>query len=156
MRLAVYEPDIPQNLGALIRLASCFRIPLDIVGPCGFPLGDREVRRVAMDYGPMAEIVRHDGWDTFRPGVAGRLVLLTTRAPVSHVSFDYAATDTLLVGRESAGVTDTVRAAVDAEVRVPLAGGARSLNVAIAAAMVLGEALRQTGGFEVGTEEGPA
>ncbi len=157
MRLAAYEPDIPQNLGALIRLSACLGVPLDVIGPCGFPLGDKELRRVAMDYGRWAETERHESWAAFlearRRGRAGRLVLLTTRAPERHTDFAFAPGDTLLVGRESAGVPDAVRAQAGAQVGIPMAAGARSLNVAIAAAMVLGEALRQTGGFGNGSRE---
>lgn len=149
MRLALYQPDIPQNAGAVLRLAACMGVPADIIGPCGFIWSDRHLRRAGMDYLERVELTRHASWAAFleaRSG-SGRLVLLTTRAPVAHTGFEFRADDTLLLGRESAGVPDEVHAAADARVRVPLVRGARSLNVAMAAAMVLGEALRQCGGY---------
>jgi tRNA (cytidine/uridine-2'-O-)-methyltransferase len=148
MRLALYEPDIPQNLGAFIRLAACLGTPLDIIEPCGFPVDDRRIRRAAMDYYDLAQLRRHDSWIAFRHDrPPGRLVLLTTSGatPLPQASFE--PDDTLLLGRESAGVPAEVHAAADLRVRVPLQKGARSLNVALAAAMVLSEALRQTSGF---------
>jgi tRNA (cytidine/uridine-2'-O-)-methyltransferase len=148
MRLALYEPDIPQNAGALFRLAACLGVPADVIEPCGFVLDDRRLRRVAMDYGPLAEIVRHASWDAFRRDRApGRLVLLTTRADTAFADFAFRPDDTLLLGRESAGVPANVHDAADARLIVPMTAGARSLNVVTAAAIVLGEALRQTGGF---------
>jgi tRNA (cytidine/uridine-2'-O-)-methyltransferase len=148
MRLALYEPDIPQNLGAFIRLAACLATPLDIIEPCGFPVDDRRIRRAAMDYYDLAQLRRHNSWAAFqRDGLPGRLVLLTTSGatPLPQAAFE--PDDTLLLGRESAGVPPDVHAAADLRVRVPLQKGARSLNVALAAAMVLSEALRQTSGF---------
>ena len=148
MRLALYEPDIPQNLGAFIRLAACLGTPLDIIEPCGFPVDDRRIRRAAMDYYDLAQLRRHDSWAAFRRDrEPGRLVLLTTSGavPLPQASFEPA--DILLLGRESAGAPADVHAAADLRVRVPLQKGARSLNVALAAAMVLSEALRQTSGF---------
>jgi tRNA (cytidine/uridine-2'-O-)-methyltransferase len=148
MRLALYEPDIPQNAGAAIRVAACFGAEIDIVGPCGFPLDSREVKRVAMDYGALAEPLLHSSWASFlekakrRPG---RLVLLTTKAATPLWEFQFRADDILLAGRESAGVPDEVHAAVDARVVIPMAAGARSLNVAVAAAVALAEARRQLG-----------
>jgi tRNA (cytidine/uridine-2'-O-)-methyltransferase len=149
MRLALYQPDIPQNTGAILRLAACMGIGADIIGPCGFVWSDRHLRRAGMDYLDRVALTRHASWRAFERGRAGsgRLVLLTTRASIAHTAFAFRADDTLLLGRESAGVPDDVHAAVDASVRVPLATGARSLNVAMAAAMVLGEALRQCGGY---------
>ncbi len=148
MRLALFQPDIPQNLGASLRLGACLGVPVDVIEPCGFPLSDRAVRRAAMDYAGRAEVVRHAGWANFLEGKGeGRLLLFTTRAAGPFHRFGYRASDILLFGRESAGVPEEVHAAADARLAIPLALGARSLNVVTAAAMALGEALRQTDGF---------
>ncbi|MBW8709038.1 MAG: tRNA (cytidine(34)-2'-O)-methyltransferase [Alphaproteobacteria bacterium] len=152
MRLALYEPDIPQNAGSLMRLGACLGIGIDIIEPCGFLLSDRNFRRAGMDYLKSADIRRHQSWARFRDdqpakNLSGRLVLLTTRGDMPYTGFTFAPGDTILVGRESAGVPDEVHAAADARLVIPLLPGLRSLNVAQAAAMVLGEALRQTGGF---------
>ena len=150
MRLALYQPDIPGNTGGLIRLAACLGVPLDVIEPAGFVFTERELRRAAMDYAPLAEIVRHADWEAFRAERAdrvGRIVLLTTRASDSYMGFAFARGDVLLLGAESSGVPAAVHEAADARLRVPMRPGARSLNVVAAAAMVLGEALRRTGGF---------
>lgn len=150
MRLALFQPDIPQNLGAALRLGACLGVPVDVIEPCGFPLSDRAVRRAAMDYAEKAEVVRHASWVRFlESGVrtAGRLVLFTTRGAEPFHSFVFRPDDILLFGRESAGVPSEVHDAADARLYIPLVPGARSLNVVNAAAMALGEALRQTGGF---------
>jgi tRNA (cytidine/uridine-2'-O-)-methyltransferase len=147
MRLALYQPDIPPNLGTMLRLAACLGVAVDIVEPCGFPLGDRTLRRAALDYAPHAEVARHDSWEAFLASEPDRLVLLSTRAPLVYTEFAFRPGDVLLLGRESSGAPETVHARADARVRIPLAGGLRSLNVAVAAAMVLGEALRQTNLF---------
>jgi tRNA (cytidine/uridine-2'-O-)-methyltransferase len=148
MRLALYEPDIPQNLGAFIRLSAGLGVPLDIIEPCGFPLDDKRIRRAAMDYYDLATLVRHASWDAFcRDRPPGRLVLLTTKGAETFPEVAFEPADTLLLGRESAGVPDEVHAAAGLRLRVPLQKGARSLNVALAASMVLSEALRQTSGF---------
>jgi tRNA (cytidine/uridine-2'-O-)-methyltransferase len=148
MRLALYQPDIPQNLGAFIRLAACLGTPLDIIEPCGFPVDDRRIRRAAMDYVDLAHIRHHASWDAFRRDHgAGRLVLLTTAGATTLPAARFQAEDTLLLGRESAGVPPEVHEAAELRVRVPMQKGARSLNVALAAAMVLSEALRQTDGY---------
>ena len=152
MRLALFEPDIPQNLGAFIRLSACLGIPLDLIEPCGFPVDDKRIRRAAMDYYDLATIVRHPSWAAFRRGhldarPPGRLVLLSTAGAVPLPEATFRADDILLLGRESAGVPAEVHAAADLRVRIPLRPGARSLNVALAAAMVLIEGLRQTQGF---------
>lgn len=144
MRIALYQPDIPQNTGTLIRLGACLGVAVDIIEPCGFILDDRRLRRSAMDYADHAEITRHMNWDRFTQSRQGRLVLLTTRAAVPHIDFRFQPDDILLLGQESAGVPDTVHDSVDARVLVPMQPGARSLNVAVAAALVLGEAMRQT------------
>jgi len=149
MRLALYQPDIPQNLGAFIRLAACLGTPLDIIEPCGFPVDDRRIRRAAMDYLDLARLKRHASWATFRHDRAsGRLVLLTTTGATALPQARFEPDDVLLVGRESAGVPAEVHDAADLRVRVPMQRGARSLNVALAAAMVLSEALRQTDGYQ--------
>jgi tRNA (cytidine/uridine-2'-O-)-methyltransferase len=148
MRLALYQPDIPQNLGAFIRLAACFGTPLDIIEPCGFPVDDRRIRRAAMDYVDLARLQRHASWEAFRRDRApGRLVLLTTAGAIRLPEARFQADDVLLLGRESAGAPPEVHAAADLRVRVPLQKGLRSLNVTLAAALVLGEALRQTDGY---------
>lgn len=149
MRLALFEPDIPQNLGAFIRLSAGLGVPLDVIEPCGFPVDDRRIRRAAMDYYDLATLVRHASWAAFcRNRPAGRLVLLTTTGAERLPEAVFQPDDILLMGRESAGVPAEVHAAADLRVRIPLQAGARSLNVALAAAMVLSEALRQTSGFE--------
>ncbi len=146
MRLALYQPDIPQNVGAAIRAAACFGAALDVIEPCGFPLDSREVRRVAMDYGAAAPLRPHSGWKAFLETLEGaRLVLLTTKAEETIWDFRFDETDIILMGRESAGAPDEVHARADARLRIPLASGARSLNVATAAAVTLAEARRQTG-----------
>ena len=147
MRLALYQPDIPQNSGALMRLAACLGVPLDLIEPTGFLLGDRRLKRVGMDYLEALEMTRHRSWEAFlaqrRP--QDRLILLTTKGRVPYHRFVFERGDILLLGRESAGVPEEVHRAADARLRVPMRESARSLNVAIAAAVVLGEALRQTG-----------
>ena len=146
MRLALYQPDIAPNAGAMMRLAACLGVAVDLIEPAGFVLSDARLRRSGMDYLDRLTLERHVSWDAFRAGRApGRLILLTTRADLPYYSAQFAADDTLLVGRESAGVPQAVHDAADLSVRVPMGQGMRSLNVALAAAMVLGEALRQTG-----------
>lgn len=151
MRLALYQPDIPQNAGTILRLAACLGVPVDIIGPAGFDLSDRALKRAGLDYLTHAAITRHADWDRFeawRAGAGGaRLVLVSTHGDIAYTAFAFQAEDVLLLGRESAGVPPEVRAVADATVKVPMRPGMRSLNVAVAAAMVLGEALRQTGGF---------
>ena len=148
MRIALFEPDIPQNLGAFIRLSAGLAVALDIIEPCGFPLDDKRIRRAAMDYYDLAHITRHASWAAFcRDRPPGRLVLLTTKGAQTFPDMAFEASDILLLGRESAGVPDDVHNAADLRLRVPLQKGARSLNVALAASMVLSEALRQTSGF---------
>jgi tRNA (cytidine/uridine-2'-O-)-methyltransferase len=142
LRLALYQPDIPQNAGSLMRLCACLGVSLDIIEPCGFLLTDRKFRRAGMDY--RGEIIRHESWAAFQPEVPGRLLLLTTRAALPYTDFAFEASDTLMVGRESAGVPDAIHDAAEARLLIPMRPGMRSLNVAQAAAMVLGEALRQT------------
>jgi tRNA (cytidine/uridine-2'-O-)-methyltransferase len=149
LRLALYEPDIPQNTGALLRLAACFAVAVDLIEPCGFLLDDRRLRRAVLDYAAAVRIASHASWDRFLadrdPG--SRLVLLTTGGDIALHDFAFAAGDTLLLGRESAGVPDAVHRAAAARVVIPMAPGRRSLNVALAGAIALAEALRQTGGL---------
>ena len=147
MRIALFEPDIPQNAASLIRLGACLGVPIDVIEPCGFLFSESGFRRAGLDYVDRAEIVRHPSWDSFQAALRGRMVLLTTRATLAHTAFAFTSSDTLLLGRESAGVPDFVHEAADASVRIPLKPGLRSLNVAQAGAMVLGEALRQIKGF---------
>lgn len=145
MRLVLFEPDIPQNTGTLMRLAAGLGVPLDLIEPCGFVLDDRRLRRAGMDYLGYLNWVRHSSWESYvASGPAGRLVLLTTRGAVPYTGFAFAPDDRILVGRESAGVPDAVHDAADARLVIPLRPPARSLNVAVSAAMVLGEALRQS------------
>lgn len=146
MRLALYQPDIPQNAGTLIRLGACLGVPIDLIEPCGFVLTDRHLKRSAMDYVELAAVTRHLSWSAFRPTVTGRLILVETDGAVPYWDFAFRPDDTLMVGRESAGTPSEVSATCDAAVFIPMRLGARSLNVAVAAAMVLGEAVRQTRG----------
>ncbi|HUO88813.1 MAG TPA: tRNA (cytidine(34)-2'-O)-methyltransferase [Rhizomicrobium sp.] len=148
MRLVLYEPDIPQNAGSLLRLGACMGVPVDIIEPCGFLLSDARLKRAGMDYLEHADFVRHPSWQHYLAAAQdGRIVLLTSRASTSYADFAFARDDRLLLGRESAGVPDFVHERADARLRIPLKSGLRSINVAQAGAMVLGEALRQTGMF---------
>ncbi len=143
LRLVLYQPDIPQNCGAIMRLGACLGVGLDLIEPFGFILDDRRLRRAGMDYRDLADCRRHTSWQAYRATDRGRLVLLTTRATCSYLDFSFRPGDRLLLGRESAGVPDAVHAEADAAVTIAMQPQARSLNVALAAAMVLGEALRQ-------------
>ena len=157
IRLALFEPDIPQNAGTIVRMAACLGVAVDLIEPAGFLLGDRQYRRAGLDYLAFATLRRFPSWRAYQAGrELGRLLLLTTRGDEPYVSCRFRADDVLLLGRESAGVPDAVHAAADARLRVPMLPGTRSLNVAVAAAMVLGEALRQTGGFPGEDDEASA
>ena len=150
MRIALYEPDIPQNTGTILRLCACLGIEAHIVEPAGFPVTDRAFRRAGMDYLDQVALIRHDSFAAFeswRREQRLSLVLLTTRAERSYLDHQYRENQVLLFGRESAGVPEEVHRAADAALRIPMRSGLRSLNVAMAAAMVAGEALRQTGGL---------
>jgi tRNA (cytidine/uridine-2'-O-)-methyltransferase len=150
MRIALYEPDIPQNTGTILRLCACLGIEAHIIEPAGFPTTDRAFRRAGMDYLGAVAIMRYRSWQEFaawRIGAGYRLLLFTTSAQRSYLDFRYEADDILLFGRESAGVPEAVRQEADAALRIPIRSGLRSLNVAIAAAMAAGEALRQAGGM---------
>ncbi|HAA93201.1 MAG TPA: tRNA methyltransferase [Rhodospirillaceae bacterium] len=147
MRLALFEPDIPQNTGTILRLAACMGVGADIIEPCGFVWSDRQLRRAGMDYLDRVDLIRHASWDAYEEARQGRLILLTTKGDCSHVNFAFEEGDTLLLGRESAGVPENVHASADARVRIAMRNGERALNVALAAAMVLGEGLRQINHF---------
>jgi tRNA (cytidine/uridine-2'-O-)-methyltransferase len=150
VRLALYQPDMPQNVGAAIRVAACFATPLDIIEPCGFALTDKALRRAAMDYADRAVIERHASFRAFLASesqMGRRLVLLETDGAMRLHDFVFAPADTLILGRESAGSPPDLYGAAHAVVRIPLAAGARSLNVAVAGAVAMAEAMRQTGGF---------
>ena len=144
MRLCAYQPDIAPNLGAMIRLSACFAVPLDIIEPCGFPLSLKNLRRTAMDYADIADMTRHDSWETYlATRRAGRLILMTTKATETLWTFQFQPTDTIVMGRESAGVPDSVHNLCDAHIKLPMSGTARSLNVAMCAGMAVSEGLRQ-------------
>lgn len=145
MRLALYQPDIPQNAGAAMRLCACLGVGLDIIEPCGFLWDDKKIRRSAMDYIDGLDLARHSSWDAFLAARAGaRLLLLTTRSDLPYTGHPFQPHDILLMGRESAGVPDSVHERADVRLIIPMQPGMRSLNVINAAAMVLGEGLRQT------------
>ncbi|MGP9812354.1 tRNA (cytidine(34)-2'-O)-methyltransferase [Rhodopseudomonas sp. NSM] len=147
MRIALYQPDIPQNTGTLLRFCACLNVEAHIIEPAGFPVSDRHFRRAGMDYLDQITIVRHDSWPKFeqwRKDADCRVILLTTKGVTPYLEQRYHPTDVLLLGRESAGVPDEVAAGADARVVIPMQAGMRSLNVAMAAALVVGEALRQT------------
>lgn len=145
MRLALFQPDIPQNVGACIRLSACFGVELHVIEPTGFGFDDRAMKRAALDYGPLGHMIRHPDWTTFQQDrVPGRLVLFTTKASTSISNFKFEADDTLLFGKETAGAPDYVHAAADARVFIPIRPEARSLNLSVSAGIGLFEALRQT------------
>src|SRR5215212_12170079 len=149
-RLCLYQPDIPQNTGTMLRLAACLGVPVEIIEPAGFDVSDRNLRRSGLDYLDQAAIARHISWTRFATWLddaGGRLVLATTKGAIPYTRFAFGQDDVVLVGRESAGVPDEVHAAADGRVVIPMRAGLRSLNVAVSAAMILGEALRQTDGF---------
>jgi tRNA (cytidine/uridine-2'-O-)-methyltransferase len=146
MRLALFQPDIAPTVGAMLRLCACLGVGADVIEPCGFVWSDARLKRAGMDYLDRVALRRHPSWDAYRAArCPGRLVLLTTRGDSALPGFAFRADDTLMVGRESAGVPNEVHAAADARLVIPMAPGARSLNVALAATLALGEALRQTG-----------
>jgi len=148
MQIALFQPDIPQNTGTILRLCACLDVTAHIIEPAGFPVSDRAFRRAGMDYLDQVSLIRHDSWARFeewRTESSARLVLFTTKGAMSYLDFRYTASDILLFGRESAGVPEAVAAAADAKVKIPIRPSLRSLNVAMAAAIAVGEALRQTG-----------
>ena len=148
MQIALYQPDIPQNTGTILRLCACMGVAAHIIEPAGFPVSDRNFRRSGMDYLDEVDWRRHDSWtqvEEWRRAAGHRLLLFTTRGATPYLDFRYQASDILLFGRESAGVPQAVAEAADARIVIPIRPGLRSLNVAMAAAVALGEALRQTG-----------
>ena len=146
MRLAVFQPDIPQNAGTIIRLCACFDIPLDIIEPCGFIFSDAKLRRAHMDYEQRAIINRHKSWTDFETkNTSNRMVLLTTKGNSNLDAFKFSSSDTLIMGSETSGVPEKIHQKIPHKVRVPIGPSTRSLNVAVCASMVLWEALRQTG-----------
>ena len=149
MRIALYEPDIPQNTGTILRLAACLGVEAHIIEPTGFPSSDRAFRRAGMDYLDQVSLVRHTSWPAFevwRRAEGLRLILFTTTAALSYLDHGYQRGDVLMFGRESSGVPDAVHQAADARLLIPMRPGLRSINVAMVAAMALGEAMRQTNG----------
>jgi tRNA (cytidine/uridine-2'-O-)-methyltransferase len=148
MRLALFQPDIPQNVGACIRLSACFGVGLHVIEPTGFGFDDRAMKRAALDYGPISHMTRHTDWAAFqRDRPVGRLILFTTRGATPLPDFAFQSDDALLFGKETAGAPDYVHAAADARVVIPLRPEARSLNLAVTAGIALWEGLRQTGGI---------
>jgi tRNA (cytidine/uridine-2'-O-)-methyltransferase len=150
MRIALYQPDIPQNTGTILRLCACLNMDAHIIEPAGFPVTDRAFRRAGMDYLDEVALTRHGSFAAFedwRQAQGLALVLITTQAECSYLAHEFHADEVLLFGRESAGVPEAVHRAADVRLRIPMRAEMRSLNVAMAAALVAGEALRQTGGF---------
>jgi tRNA (cytidine/uridine-2'-O-)-methyltransferase len=145
MRLALHQPDQAGNVGTILRLAACVGVPVDIIEPCGFPFSDRALKRAGMDYAEVAAVIRHSGWEAFEARLAGRLVLFTTAGALPLPEARFEAEDTLLFGSESRGVPETMHERAELRVRIPQVAGTRSLNLAVAAGIGLGEALRQTG-----------
>ena len=155
MRLALFQPDIPQNAGTIIRLCACFDVPLDIIEPCGFVISDSKLRRAHMDYQQRAIINRHKSWTDFETkNTPNRMVLLTTKGSKNLDEFDFSSSDTLIMGSESSGVPDTIHQKISHKVRVPISPSTRSLNVAVCASMVLWGALRQTKSRQNQTSKG--
>ncbi len=151
MRLVLFEPDIPQNTGTLLRLAACWNLGVDVIFPCGFIFDDRRMKRAGMDYLDSVDLLRHTSWAAYQQwrlenaAAAGRLLLLSTKAAKPYHQFAFKADDSIMVGRESSGVPEAVHDAADHRLVIPLRAGMRSLNVAVAASVVTAEALRQTG-----------
>lgn len=150
IELALYQPDIAQNTGTLIRLAACLGTTLHVIGPAGFDMSDRNLKRAGMDYIELATVVRHVGWtdfEAFASEAGRRLVLATTKGSVPYADFEFRHGDIILMGRESAGVPDSVHERADGRIVIPMQPGTRSINMAVSAGMILGEALRQTNSF---------
>jgi tRNA (cytidine/uridine-2'-O-)-methyltransferase len=145
MRLALFQPEIPGNVGAMLRLSACFAVAVDVIEPCGFVFSDARLKRAGMDYIDHVSLTRHADWEQFATNRSGRLVLLTTKADSSLYDFTFAAGDILLMGQESAGVPADVAEQCDARIKIPMNPAIRSLNVSVAAGIALAEALRQTG-----------
>jgi tRNA (cytidine/uridine-2'-O-)-methyltransferase len=154
MRLCLFQPEIPQNAGTLLRMAACLGLGVDIIEPCGFIISDRRLKRAGMDYMEHVDFKIHESYETYKHlPRKGRIVLLSTKSHTPYISFSFQTNDTLMVGRESDGVPLDIEHSVDASVLIPMKPGLRSLNVAVAASMVIGEALRQTQGFYLDEEE---
>ena len=155
MRLALFQPDIPQNTGTLLRLGACLDIELDIIEPCGFIFSEHTLKRSGMDYLDLVKYRRHNSWQDFleyknkHPEEYGRIILLTTKSKKSYCDFEFKSNDIILMGRESAGAPQEVHDIVDDRLIIPMNENARSINVAVSAVMVIGEALRQTKGFPI-------
>ncbi|HYI49813.1 MAG TPA: tRNA (cytidine(34)-2'-O)-methyltransferase [Allosphingosinicella sp.] len=147
MRLALHQPDQAGNVGTILRLAACLGVPVDVIEPCGFPWGDRALKRAGMDYAAIANVTRHAGWEAFAAGLAGRLVLFTTAGAIRLPEARFEAGDILVFGSESHGAPKEVHERADLRVRIPQVEGTRSLNLAVAAGIGLAEALRQTGNW---------
>lgn len=150
MRIALFQPDIAGNVGTILRLAACWQVPVDIIMPCGFPASDTQLRRAAMDYGGAADVTRHADFEAFAAAqlaTGARLIALTSKGDTSLPAARFEPTDIFLMGRESAGLPDEIRAHAKLQVRIPMAAGFRSLNLAVATGIALGEALRQTGQY---------
>ena len=150
MRIALYQPEIAGNVGAILRLSACFGVPVDIVMPCGFAFSDAKLKRAAMDYGRSADVTKHASFDDFAEACCAngrRIMLMSSHAATRLPQVSFAPDDVLLMGSESAGVPDIVRDSVDARIRIPMAPGFRSLNIAVSAGIALSEALRQTGQY---------
>ena len=147
MRIALYQPEIAGNVGAILRLGACLDTGIDVIEPTSFTWSEKALARSGMDYAHVVDVRRHADWDAFHAQVAGRIVLLTTRGGVRLDSAEFRGDDVLLMGSEGSGVPDDVHARADMQVRIPLAAGMRSLNVAVAAGIALAEALRQTQGW---------
>ena len=155
VQLALYQPDIPQNTGTILRTCACLNVPAHVIEPCGFAFGEKALRRAGMDYLAKTRLTRHESWEVFRHDrPQGRLVLLTTKGACRIDSFQFELGDMLLFGRESAGVPEQVHGAADQRVRIPMAPDTRSLNLAVSAAMVLSTALTQLGAFPIDTVSG--
>ena len=144
MRAALFQPDQPGNVGAILRIGACLGVPIDIIEPCGFAFSDRALKRAGMDYGEQAQMARHPDWASFERQVQGRIVLMTTKSDVLLPEAQFRSDDILLFGAESAGVPDHVHDRADLQVRIPQTAGSRSLNIAVAAGIAIAEALRQT------------
>ena len=148
MQLALYQPDIPPNTGTILRMAACLNVAVNIIEPCGFPFGEKSFRRAGMDYIDQSMTIRHKSWELFLESIGkSRIILLSTKAAQVYTDITYRPDDIILLGRESAGVPDDVHNRADKRVIIPMTPDTRSLNVAVSASMVLGEALRQTALF---------
>jgi len=143
--VALYQPDIPQNVGAMMRLCACLSVPLHIIEPCGFVWDEKKIRQAGMDYVEEVALTRHSAWEKFTEICQGRVILMTTKSDTPYTAFEFQSGDILLAGRESAGVPDDIHNSAHARIAILMKNGLRSLNIVNATAMILGEALRQTG-----------